>query len=383
MAPTLCGVGSFLNFCTMISPETSLIVFLCCSMAHFVMTMVMALFARHQVKFLSIAWIMGIFATALLLFAPYKGVATGQPGLLHPYMLMALLVISYLQSIFPLSIPMPGYLQWGRMWRYALPALLFIGIYVFAILLGSQPVIIRNLGDLRAHLLSGDILLRLGMLLTSFWYIINIFRLPHHLTHVEYPRYLVGYSTMLGLSAIFYVIIAIDYDSRLMMIYAVIFTLLNLYLCFRTLETMARELPKPVIKEVEKAPTDEELRKAEEDFNEANRQRFQRLEFWMQNNMAAWTDSTFTRDNLCRETGLNRHLVLECLRNQGYNNVHEYINSYRLNELKRRIRRGQVNTFTECLDAGFGSVKTVRSAFLKSEGTTLDLYMQTFAPKKG
>ena len=367
----------------MISPETSLIVFLCCSVAHFVMTMVMALFARHQVKFLSIAWIMGIFATALLLIAPYPGVAQGQPGMLHPYMLMALLAISYLQSIFPLSIPMPGYLQWGRMWQYALPALLFIGFYGFAMLLGSRPVIIHDIGDLRAHLLSGDVLLRLAMLLTSFWYIVNIFRLPHRLTHVEYPRYLVGYSTVLGLSVIFYVVIAIDYDSRLMMIYAVVFTTLNLYLNFRALETMARELPKPVIKEVEKAPTDAELKKAEEDFNELNRQRFQRVEYWMQTNMGAWTDSTFNRDQLCRETGLNRHLVLECLRNQGYNNVHEYINSYRINELKRRIRRGMVNTFTECQDVGFGSVKTVRSVFLKSEGMTLDQYMQDFAPKKG
>ena len=366
----------------MISPATTLIVFLCCSVAHFVLTMVMALLARHQVKYLSIAWIMGIFATAMLLIAPYSGVAEGRPGILHPCMLMALLAISYLQSIFPLSIPMPGFLQWGRMWKYALPALLFIGFYGFALLLGSRPVIIHTVTDLRAHLLSGDILLRLGMLLTSFWYIINIFRLPHRLTHVEYPRYLVGYSMVLGLSVVFYMVIAFSYDSRLILIYAVIFTLLNLYLCFRTLETMAFELPKPVIKEVKKAPTDEELRKAEEDFNEVNRQRFQRVEFWMQQNMAVWTDSTFNRDQLCRETGLNRHLVLECLRSQGYNNVHEYINSYRVNELKRRIRRGQINTFTECLDVGFGSVKTVRSAFLKSEGITLDQYMRDDTPQK-
>ncbi len=368
----------------MISPETTLIIFLCGSVAHFVITMVMALFARHQIKYLSIAWIMGIFAVAMLVMSFFcHTVATGrEPGMLHPFALMAVMVISYLQSIYPLSIPMPGYLQWGRMWKYASPAIALILVYFGAMVLGARPVIVHNLSELRQHLLSGDLMMRLGMVLVSFWYIGNIFRLPHRLTHVDFPRYLVGYSTLVGMSVIFYLAVAIDYDARLIMLYVIIFTLLNLYLCFRTLETTALELPKPVIQEVETAPTDEELRKAEEDFNEANRQRFQRVEFWMQNNSGAWTDSTFNRDILCRETGINRHLLLQCVRSQGYNNVHDYINSYRLEELKRRIRRGQVSTLTECLDAGFGSVKTVRSCFLKLDGGTLDQYMKDFSPRK-
>ena len=368
----------------MISPETTLIIFLCGSVAHFVITMVMALFARHQIKYLSIAWIMGIFAVGMLVMSFFgRTVATGrEPGMLHPFALMAVMVISYLQSIYPLSIPMPGYLQWGRMWKYASPAIALILVYFGAMVLGARPVIVHNLSELRQHLLSGDLMMRLGMVLVSFWYIGNIFRLPHRLTHVDFPRYLVGYSTLVGMSVIFYLAVAIDYDARLIMLYVIIFTLLNLYLCFRTLETTALELPKPVIQEVETAPTDEELRKAEEDFNEANRQRFQRVEFWMQNNSGAWTDSTFNRDILCRETGINRHLLLQCVRSQGYNNVHDYINSYRLEELKRRIRRGQVSTLTECLDAGFGSVKTVRSCFLKLDGGTLDQYMKDFSPRK-
>ena len=361
----------------MISPQTTLIILLCCSVAHFVITMVMALFARHQVKYLAIAWIMGIFATSMLAVSLLSDmIANGQPGILHPYALLAVMVISYLQSIYPLSIPMPGYLQWGRMWRYASPAIVLILFYLGAVLLGSRSVIIRDVDDIRQHLLSGDMLLRFAMMLTSFWYIINIFRLPHRLTHVEFPRYLVGYITVVGLSVIFYLVVAVDYDARLIMVYVIIFTLLNLYLCFRTLETTALELPKPVIQEVETAPTDEEMQKVEDDFNEINRRRFQRVEFWMQNNSASWTDSTFNRDQLCRETGLNRHLMLQCVRSQGYNNVHDYINSYRLEELKRRICRGQVSTLTECLDAGFGTVKTVRSCFLKLDGITLDQYLR-------
>ena len=367
----------------MITAQTSLIIFLCCSTAHFVVTMVMALFARHQVKYLSIAWIMGLFAVALLLVSFFHGqVVSNQPGVLHPIMLLAVLGVSFLQSIFPLSIPMPGYLQWERMVKYAMPAIIFILIYLGSTLTGRPPLILHSFNELWHNLFTLDVLLRLGILLTSFWYILNIFLLPHRLTHVQYPRYLVGYSTMLGLSVVFYLIIAIDYDARLMMIYSIIFTLLNLYLCLRTLETMALELPKPVIKTVETTPTDEELRKSEEDFNEANRQRFQRVEYWMQKNVEAWTDSTFGRDILCRETGINRQLLLQCVRSQGYNNVHDYINSYRINELKHRICAGKVSTLTECLDAGFGAVKTVRSCFLKHEGDTLDNYIQQHAPQR-
>lgn len=364
----------------MVSPQTTLIVFLCCSVAHFIAASVMALFARHQVKYLAIAWILGIFAINQLVVTFFVDVlATKAPGMLHPYALMTLMSISYLQSIYPLSIPMPGYLQWGRMWKYASPAIVVILFYIGAMLMGSRPVIIHDIKEFSQHLLTGDVLMRQIMVIISFWYIINIFRLPHRLTHVEFPRYLVGYSTMLGLSVVFYLIISINYDARLMLVYVVIFTLLNLYLCFRTLETTALELPKPVITTVKTPPTDEEIQQAEQDFNEANLQRFQRTQFWMQNHKQEWTDSAFTRDTLCREIGLNRHLMLQCVRSQGYNNVHDYINSYRIQELKRRIQRGEVSTLTECLDSGFGAVKTVRSCFLRHEGITLDQYMKQYA----
>lgn len=357
-------------------------IFLACGMAHLVLTAVMALFARHQVKFLAIAWIMGIFAASFFLIAPYASTEGPHAGVMHPAMLAALLVISFLQSIYPLSIPMPGYLQWGRMWRYALPALVFLSFYALGALVGSRGAVIESFDDVRRNLLTSDLLARLGMLFTSFYYIANIFLLPRRLTHVQYPRYLIAYSVLLGLSAVFFLIIAFNYSTRLIMVYAVIFTLLNSYLCLRTLESLALELPKPVVKEVEKAPSDEELKKSESDFNEANLQRFQRTEFWMQHHVDAWTDYTFNRDVLCSEVGINRQLLLQCLRSQGYNNVHEYINRYRLDELKRRIRRGEISALGDCLDAGFGSMKTVRSCFLKLDGISLDQYIQENAPKK-
>jgi len=341
-----------------------------------VLTAVMALFARHRVKFLAIAWIMGIFTFCFFLVTPYASTEGPHAGILHPAMIVALMVISYLQSIYPLSIPMPGYLQWGRMWAYALPAIVLMAFYAIGFALGSRPVVVETFQDIRENLFSSDLILRLCMLGTSFYYIINIFRLPHRLTHVEFPHYLIAYCSLLGLNSIFFLVIAFDYHTYLIIIYAIIFTLLNGYLCMRVLETMALELPKPVIQEVRMAPSDEELQRPESDFNEANLNRFKRMEYWMQNHVEAWTDSNFTREDLCRETGINRHLALQSLRSQGYNNVHDYINRYRIDELKRRIQQNEISSLNDCLDVGFGSTKTVRASFEKLEGESFDQFLK-------
>ncbi|MDD6129530.1 MAG: hypothetical protein PUB62_02810, partial [Prevotellaceae bacterium] len=99
----------------------------CAATVHFVVACVMSLYARHKIQYLCLAWVNGIFFAFLVLAAFYSGkIAAGAPGALHPVMLLSLVVTCFLQSIFPLSIPMPGYLQWGRMWRYALPAIVLI-----------------------------------------------------------------------------------------------------------------------------------------------------------------------------------------------------------------------------------------------------------------
>jgi AraC-like DNA-binding protein len=159
------------------------------------------------------------------------------------------------------------------------------------------------------------------------------------------------------------------------MIYVIIFTLLNIYLAFRTLENIAIHLPQPALIEVEEEPTEDVVEKAAmEDFNEANLLRFKRIEFWMQNHKEEWTNNTFGRDRLCEAVGYNRHLILQCVRSQGYNNVHDYINRYRIEELKYLISKGKISTLGEVVDAGFGTVQTARSCFLKLEGITLDEY---------
>jgi len=347
------------------------------AVTHFVIACVMGLFARHRIQYLSLAWVNAIFALTTFVAAVFcNQISTAQPGILHPGMLLALLCACYLQSIYPLNISMPGFLQWERMWRYACPILILFAIYIGAALMGSRIVYIYTAEDLARNILSSDILMRLCALGLSIYYIVNIFLLPHRLArHANVPRYLLGYCISIGLSVVFYTFVAIFYDQTLLALYIVLFTVLNLYLMFRSLETLALQLPRPIISEVAEAPAEDNKESDQEDFNEANLHRFQRINFWMQNHKDEWKDSTFGRDRLCQETGYNRHLVLQSVRSQGFNNVHDYINSFRVAELKRMIAHGDIKTLNDTLAAGFGATQTVRSCFLKAEGITLDAYM--------
>lgn len=347
------------------------------ALAHSIITAVIALFARHKVEYLALAWVNGIFFVTTLVASFFShAIACGEPGILHPGMLLALLCACYLQSIYPLSIPMPGFLQWERMWMYARPILGLLGIYAIAALLGSRIVYIYTAKQLLDNILSSDILMRLCALGLSIYYIANIFMVPRRMArHANVPSYLLGYCISMGLSVVFYTYVAIIYDVRLLSVYVVLFTILNLYLMFRTLETIALQLPRPVINEVAEEPKEVKKEKEREDFNEANLYRFQRINFWMQNHKEEWKESSFGRDMLCQETGLNRHLVLQSVRSQGFNNIHEYINSFRVMELKRMIENDELKNLNDVMSAGFGTTVTARTCFLKSEGITLDAYM--------
>ena len=396
------------------------------AIVHLIITAVMALFSRHRVQYLCLPWTNGIFCCTMLVAACFSHtIATAQPGILHPGMLLALLCACHLQSIYPLNISMPGFLLWERMWRYAAPILWLLAIYVGASLLGSCIVYIYSFSDLTKNILSSDILMRLCALGLSIYYIVNIFLLPRRMArHSNVPEYLLGYCIAMGLSVVFYTYIALFYNLTLLAIYVVLFTLLNLYLMLRTLESIALELPRPAIPSLsdlpetpidQTEPTDaidstdtieeeEEMEEAEEekpasqkvrcprkvvrreeqsdlDFNEANRHRFKEINIWMRSHREEWKESTFGRDRLCQATGYNRHLVLQSIRSQGFNNVHDYINSFRVAELKRMISRGEVNTLNDTLLAGFGTTQTVRACFLKAEGITLDEYLKRAVPK--
>ncbi len=368
------------------SATTILLIISCCATAHLVITCVLGLYARHRIEYLCLAWINGIFGFSLTAVACFNAIiGIRQPGALHPMMMLLLVAVCYLQSIYPLSIPMPAFLQWKRMWSYALPAIVLIVLYMLTMLLGGKQVLLYSGTDLKHNFLNVGIWLRVASMGLCLYYIINIFRMPHRMArHADVPRYMIGYCVALGISALYYCICAIYYNITMLMIYLGIFTMLNLYLAFRTLETMALSLPKPVIREVKEEPATEEVAKAEqEDFNEANLLRFQRIQLWMQKHKEEWKDNTFGRDRLCEAVGYNRHLVLQSVRSQGFNNTHEYINSFRIAELKRMVKRGEASTLSECCDAGFGTIKTVRSSFERLEGRPIDGWLKEQLEERG
>ena len=363
------------------SSNTILLILACSATAHLMVSATTGIYARHKVQYLCLAWVNGIFGFLLAFVAFLSNqIAEGEPGIMHPAMIMPLLCGVYLQSIFPLSIPMPGFLQVKRMIKYARPVIALIAVYTVARLLGSKIVIMNSFNEVIQNLLSSDVLLRILALGISIYYIVNIFLLPRRLVHkTDIPSYLIGYCVCLGFSVVFFTIVSILYNPTALMIYIIIFTLLNIYLAFRTLEDIAIHLPQPALIEVEEEPTEDTVEKAEkEDFNEANLLRFKRLEFWMQNHKEEWTNNTFGRDKLCEAVGYNRHLILQCVRSQGYNNVHEYINRYRIEELKYLITKGKISALGEVVDAGFGTIQTARSCFLKMEGTTLDEFWNLY-----
>lgn len=355
-------------------------VLLCSAVAHLMATAVTALFARHKMDLLALPWVMGLFGTALFITLPFhETIEAANPGLLHPAMLMALLMTTFLQTIYPLGISMPGFLQWGRMWRYAVPVIVLLVLYLGGLAFGLSPVHMEHWSELPDHLANIDIWLRFAILCVSLYYIVNILRLPRLLLRsADIPHYLIGYSTALGLGSCLYVYQAIDFDVSVFKLWITVFTLTNLYMTFRVLETLALSLPKPSIHVVGEEPAPAEIEKAaREDFNEANQRRFEHVEFWMQHHRDAWKDYTFSRDVLCDATGVNRHLLLQSLRSQGFNNAHDYINTYRITELKRMIDDGEVRSVRDCLSAGFGTIKTARSSFEKIVGKSLDDYLSS------
>ena len=346
--------------------------------AHLTMTAVMALFAHYKVRYLSIAWIMAIFAALIAALIPFTDeIETVRPATFHPGPMAGFMVWAYLQSIYPLSITMPGYLQWRRMVIYASPVFVILLLYGLLTLLGMTMPNYYNFSDVLDNFWTPDVMLRMLMLIVSIFYIINIFFLPKRmLRYADVPAYVYLFSFILGISSCHYLWLTIKFEVWEFELWLLVFTFANLYLCLRELETIARALPQPAMELVEEAPAVDEIDKTDhEDFNEANRQRFERLEFWMQHNREAWKDFTFGRDTLCDATGINRHLMLQALRSQGYNNVHEYINAYRIKELQRMVEHHQISTVKDCLDAGFGSLKTARSSFQRVTGLSLDDYI--------
>lgn len=356
-----------------------LLTLVCCATAHLIISGAVFIYARHRVQYMALAAVNAIFFALMLSAAFFSDmIAAGHPGLLHPMMLLVLMGVCFLQSIYPTSIPLPGFLQAWRMWKYAAPALIIIALYTIFLAAGGKLMNVYTISDLLSHALSSDMLLRIVALGFGAYYIVNIFRLPRLMSgNEDISAYMLDYCVLLGCLFVFYLFVTIFYSPRLLIIYLILFTLSNIYLFLRVLENIAVVLPKPAIVVVKDEPEIVSQKEDnDENFNALNLQRFRRLEFWMQNHREVWTDCSFGRDRLCTEVGYNRHLVLQAVRSQDYNDVHDYITRYRVEELKLLISRGEVTSINETSRVGFGTPITARRCFERFEGRSLDEYLR-------
>ena len=353
--------------------------------AHLMMSLVMFYLSRRSVQFLSQAWIMLLICLmyCAALFFVATNDAIPQLGILHPVLLIYLLACSYLQSIYPLGLCMPGYLQWGRMWGYAVPALVLIFIYSIGAAAGSNLANVYTFNDIVDFWLSGDVVLRILCLLLSGYYIVNIFRLPHRLVRsMQLPSDLMAYGAALGIVSLFFVVITVEFNLVLLTIYILLFTLVNMFLFFRILRPTVEAISYPDFRQVEKPPTREEITQSEvDDFNEANLHRFEMMEYVMQHD-SPYLDCNFNRERLCRLAGFNRHMALQSLRSQGYNDIHEYIMRYRVAEFKRRIESGEITDLKQVVDVGFRTPKTAITCFERYEGKEFQTFWETHQKKK-
>lgn len=360
--------------------------FACCATAHFVGMCITGILARHRVQYLSLVAVLAIFFGVIAIVAMFgEVVAHGRPGLLNPYMLLMLVVGTYLQSIYSLGIVMPGYLQWERMVRYASPIFILGIAYIVAMYPFAQLTKVYSAGELFDNIISLDFILRILALLLGVYYVLNIVVLPHRLAFkTVFPVSLIAYIVVLLLSVVLYLYTALHYHPFLLCAYMVFFTLVNFFWVCHSMETLIIKIPHPDInldmesqdglaESVADSGSADEQKLA--DFNEANQRRYLRVQLWMQRNRDKWTGNGFTRDRLCEETGINRQLMLQCLRSQGHNNVHEYITAYRVQELKRLVARGEICCLSDTLVVGFGSVKTARTCFERIEGCSLDEFL--------
>lgn len=353
--------------------------------AHLMMSLVMFYLSRRSVQFLSQAWIMLLiclmYCAALFFVATHDAIP--QLGILHPVLLIYLLACSYLQSIYPLGLCMPGYLQWGRMWGYAVPALVLIFIYSIGAAAGSNLANVYTFNDIVDFWLSGDVVLRILCLLLSGYYIVNIFRLPHRLVRsMQLPSDLMAYGAALGIVSLFFVVITVEFNLVLLTIYILLFTLVNMFLFFRILRPTVEAISYPDFRQVETPPTREEITQSEvDDFNEANLHRFEMMEYVMQHD-SPYLDCNFNRERLCRLAGFNRHMALQSLRSQGYNDIHEYIMRYRVAEFKRRIESGEITDLKQVADVGFRTPKTAITCFERYEGKEFQTFWETHQKKK-
>lgn len=348
------------------------------AVSHLTMAIVFFIYAQRSVAYLAQAWIsiltFALYGVALFYVATSSSSGIHPLGMFHPTLLLVLLAVSFLLSINPLGMVMPGYLQAERMVKYASPAAAIIVFYVIGLMMGSRPVVLDTFDDVRCNLLSGDVILRIASLALSTYYVLNIILLPHRLIRksgYSLPANVVTYATLLGIVQLLLVASSIWFSYALVIIYEVLFTAVSLMLSGCMIKANTSVQPYPEIQIVDTPPTTEEIAKEEEkDFNAANARRFESIEYAMQHEKP-YVSPDFNREALCRLCGVNRHILLQTLRSQGYNDVHDYISRYRVKELRNLIETHKITDIRQHVSVGFRTLKTAVLAFERYEHLNL------------
>ncbi|MCF0184454.1 MAG: hypothetical protein HUK01_09000 [Bacteroidaceae bacterium] len=346
--------------------------------AHLIATMVVGVFAIRRVQYLSLAVIFGMLTVSLsiclALFYSYE--ETIDVGILHPSIVLPLAASAFLETLYPISFVMPAFLQWQRSVKYAMPVIVVVvGYFIGAMIVGHAPVL-HTLDDVRDNLfLVPDVFIRIVALLLSINYIFGMIFLPRRMLKggTEIPAYMKAYCSWLAITYVFFTALAIHFSWWLLYIVIVAITINNMAFMLQSLEKIAENLPRPVIEDVTQMPVIETQEDAvPQDFNDANLVRFRRAEQYMQTTHD-WTNPLFTREQLCEAVGFGRHLLLQSLRSQGYNNVHEYITAYRVNHLRKLVEAHTADSLTAaCEQSGFATLVTARSAYKKLLKRDLD-----------
>ena len=195
---------------------------------------------------------------------------------------------------------------------------------------------------------------------------------------MEIPSDLIAYGSALGLVCVLFVVVTVRFSLVLLTVYMLLFTLVNMFLFFRILRPTVNSISYTDFRQVETPPTKEEITQSEAaDFNEANLHRFEVMEYIMQHERP-YTDDTFNRERLCRLAGFNRHVALQSLRSQGYNDIHEYISRYRVAELRRLIEMGKVTDLKQVTMVGFRSARTAVVGFERYENLDLSAFLESY-----
>ena len=72
--------------------------------------------------------------------------------------------------------------------------------------------------------------------------------------------------------------------------------------------------------------------------------------------------------------------MLQSLRSQGYNDIHEYISRYRVTELKRLILDGSITDLRQHERVGFLTLKTAVNNFERYENQDLAEWFKANSP---